>query len=363
MTRVRPTVVEVDLEAIRHNVRALRPSGVELMAVVKADAYGHGAVPVARAVLEAGASWLGVALVEEGVALREGGIRAPILVLSELPRGSEKDALASGLTPTVYSEEGVALVAEAAGAVGRRVGVHMKIDTGMHRLGLWPPQRSGEVASRVTDVGLGLAGAWTHLASAESDPELTRRQLGALLDAVEAMPARPPIVHAANSAATILFPEAHLDLVRPGGGIFGLAAGPGLERGLRPALSWRSTVSFVKRLGPGERLSYGQHYRLQRDATIATVPVGYADGYPRALSSRADVLIGGRRCRVAGNVTMDHLVVDCGDLEVRAGDEVVLLGAQGEERVTAEELAELAGTIPYEIATSISVRVPREPIG
>ena len=363
MTRVRPTVVEVDLDAIRHNVRALRPPGAELMAVVKADAYGHGAVPVARAVLEAGASWLGVALVEEGIALREGGIRAPILVLSELPRGSEKDALASGLTPTIYSEEGVALVAEAAWAVGRRVGVHMKIDTGMHRLGLWPPRRSREMASWVTDVGLELEGAWTHLASAESDPELTRRQLGALLDAVEAMPARPPIVHAANSAATILFPEAHLDLVRPGGGIFGLAAGPGLERGLRPALSWRSAVSFVKRLGPGERLSYGQHYRLQRDATIATVPVGYADGYPRALSSRADVLIGGRRCRVAGNVTMDHLVVDCGDLEVRAGDEVVLLGAQGEERVTAEELAELAGTIPYEIATSISVRVPREPIG
>jgi alanine racemase len=363
VTRFRPTVVEVDLDAIRYNVRAIAPPGVAVMAVVKGDAYGHGDVPVARAALEAGASWLGVALVEEGLALREAGIGAPVLVLSEFPLGAEKEALAAGLTPTVYSEDGVALVAEAAGAIGRTVGVHLKLDTGMHRLGLWPPVRAPELARQVAGAGLELQGLWTHFATAEADEPGTRRQLQALLDAARALGEAgfpPRLLHAANSAATILHPASHLELVRPGGAIYGLAAGPGLERGLRPALSWRSAVTMARRLPARERVSYGHRYELERDATVATVPVGYEDGYSRSLSGRADVLIRGRRCRVAGTVTMDQIMVDCGDLDVIAGDEAVLLGRQGDEQIAAEELAELAGTISYEIVTAISERVPRE---
>jgi alanine racemase len=361
--RFRPTVVEVDLDAVRHNVRALTPSGSQLMAVVKSDAYGHGAVPVARAALGAGATWLGVALVEEGIELRDAGIDAPILVLSEFPRGSEKDALASGLTPTVYSEAGVDAVVEAAKAVGRSTAVHLKVDTGMHRVGLWPPEAAPELARRIVDADLTLEGLWTHFASAETDDRLTREQLGRLLGAAAAVRAagvEPTLLHAANSAATIRFPESHLDLVRVGVALFGLAAGPGLDAGLHPALTWRSAVTMVKRLPAGERISYGQTYELERDATLATVPVGYEDGFSRLLSNRIEVLIGGMRRRVAGTVTMDQIVVDCGDGEVTVGDDVVLIGAQGEERITAEELAGHIGTIGYEIVCAISERVPRE---
>ena len=366
MRRHRPTVVEVDLGAVRHNVRRLKPPTAELMAVVKADAYGHGDIPVARAALEAGASWLGVALAEEGMRLRDAGIDAPILVLSELPRGAEEPALAADLTPTVYSEGGLAGFAAAANAVGRRAEVHVKLDTGMHRVGLWPPEAAPGFCRRVHGAGLVVAGLWTHFACAESDDATTRHQLSRFLaaaDAVRSDGLPTGLLHAANSAATILHPESHLDLVRPGAALYGLAAGPGLDRGLVPAMTLRSEVTLVKRLAAGERLSYGHRYTLERDGWVATVPVGYGDGYPRRLSGTAEVLVRGRRRPVAGTITMDQLLVDCADEEVGPGDEVVLIGAQGEERITAEELADQIGTIGYEIVTSVSERVPREHLG
>lgn len=364
MIRARPTVVEVDLGAIRHNVRLLKPASAELMLVVKANAYGHGDVEVARAALEAGATWLGVALVEEGLSLRDAGIEAPVLVLSELPPGSEEAALAAGLTPTAYTDAGLERVAAAASAAVLPVGVHVKVDTGMHRVGLYPPKETVGFLRRVLDSRLEVAGLWTHLARAEEDEPTTKEQLRRFLEVVDEVRAAgidPGLLHAANSAATILHPEAHLDVVRVGLAAYGLRPGPGVgeDLDLRPALSWRSAVSMCKRLASGESLSYGHRYRLEREAWIATVPVGYADGYPRALSSRADVLIGGRRRRVAGNVTMDQLLADCGEDEVQAGDEVVLIGRQGDEEVTADELADLQGTISYEVLTSIGARVPR----
>jgi alanine racemase len=365
VTRFRPTVVEVDLDAIRYNVRLLKPESVELLAVVKADGYGHGDAQVARAALEAGATRIGVALVEEGVGLRERGIEAPILVLSEFPQGAEKDALAVGLTPTLYSEDGLARLAEAARSLGRAVGIHLKVDTGMHRVGLWPPSAATAFALAILEAGLELEGLWTHFAASEEDEEGTRLQLRRLLGARDALVhegIQPPCVHAANSAATIRFPETHLDLVRPGAAVYGLDPGRGVGPafGLRPALMWRSAVTMVKRLPAGERLSYGWRYELERGATVATVPVGYADGYARALSSKAEVLIRGRRYRVAGVVTMDQILVDCGDARVEVGEEVVLIGAQGQERITAEELGAHVGTIGYEMVTAISERVPRE---
>jgi alanine racemase len=361
VTRYRPTVVEVDLEAIRHNVRALKPATAELMAVVKGNAYGHGDVGVARAALGAGASWLGVALVEEGVRLREAGIDAPILVLSPFPRGSELDALRAGLTPTVDTVEGVEAIAAASSTLGARAAVHVKVDTGMHRAGAYPPESASALVRRASAAGLAVEGLWTHFARAEDDEATTREQLARLHGAAGLID-RPRYLHAANSAATILYPEAHLDLVRTGIACYGLEPAPGIGESLalRPALSWRSAVAAVRRLPAGEAVSYGHRYRLSTAASIATVPVGYEDGYARSLSSRAEVLIRGRRRRVAGNVTMDHLMIDCGDDEIAPGDEVVLLGRQGREAITADELAGLMGTISYEVVTMIGARVPVE---
>ncbi|HEY1331959.1 MAG TPA: alanine racemase [Actinomycetota bacterium] len=365
--RFRPTVATIDLDAVRHNVSLIRPAGAALMAVVKADGYGHGASEVARAALEAGAAWLGVALVEEGIRLRDSGIDAPVLVLAEFPPGSEADALAAGLTPTVYSPEAIRAIAGARGSahpIGP-VGVHIKVDTGMHRVGAAPGDAAGLVRAAVA-AGLSVDGLWTHLAVADEggDP-YTDRQLERFRAAAAEVAADGvrPILHAANSAALLSRPDAHFDLVRAGIAVYGLSPDPALDSGaagLRPAMSWTSRVSFVKRLAGAEALGYGLRYRLDRRANVATVPVGYGDGYARALSGRASVLIRGRRRPVAGTISMDQLLVDVGDDPVRAGEEVVLLGRQGDEEITAGELARLAGTIAYEVVCAVGRRVPRE---
>jgi alanine racemase len=361
-SRFRPTRVRVDLDAIRHNVQTLKPDGVELMAVVKANAYGHGDVPVARAALEAGATWLGVALVEEGLGLRMAGVEAPILVLSEAPEGSEAVALAHRLTPTVYSDAGLRRLAAAArGAVA----VHVKVDTGMHRVGVWPPEDAPAFLRDVTAAGLQVEGVFTHLAKSEDDEVTTKLQLERLAAVVEAARAsgiEPRYVHAANSGGVIRHPESHLDLVRTGIAIYGVPPAPGVgdDLGLRPAMDWSTTVASTRRLDAGERLSYGHRYELERPAWIATAPVGYADGYPRRAWSTAEVLLGGRRRRIAGTVTMDQLLIDCGEDAPEAGDEVVLLGRQGDDAITAWELAVHAGTVGYEIVTRVGSRVPRE---
>ena len=236
----------------------------------------------------------------------------------------------------------------------------------MHRVGLYPPEALNGYLARVADAGLVLDGLWTHFACSSEDERTTREQLERFLGAVEGARAAghvPKYLHAANSGAAILYPESHLDLVRCGIAVVGQEPAPGVGAGLRPAMTWRSTVTMTKRLPAGERVSYGHRHRLEHDATVATVPVGYADGYPRSLSSRGDVLIRGRRCRVAGSVTMDQLIVDCGDLDVEADEEVVLLGHQGEEVVTAWELAERSETIAYEIVSRVGARVPREYTG
>lgn len=368
LTRLRPTVAVVDLDAIRHNVQKILPKDAELLAVVKANGYAHGAVPVARTVLEAGADRLGVALVEEGQELRAAGIDAPILCLSECPIGSEVEAIAAELTLTVYSEGGLERLASAAAAAGRLPTVHVKVDTGMHRVGVYPPEDLVGFMKNVRAAGFEVEGVWTHFARAEDDGATTAAQLErfhALLEELDGAGLRPPKVHAANSAATVLYPETHFDIVRPGLALFGMVANQQLQAhmGLRPALSWRSAVSFAKRLPVGESVSYGHTFTLEHDSWIATVPVGYADGYSRRLSNTADVLIGGKRRPVVGSVTMDQCLVDCGDDEIAVGDEVMLLGRQGDEEVTAWELAEHNGTIAYEVLCSIGERVPREYTG
>ena len=369
---MRPVRAEIDLDAIEANVSTLRAEvgGTHFCAVVKANGYGHGAVPVARAALAGGADLLGVALVSEGAELRDAQISRPILVLSQASP-DELDVLVDReLDPTVYTESGVKDLAEAARLAGRddshRIPVHLKVDTGMHRVGAQPAEVV-ELARQIeAEPELHLASVYTHCAVAdEPEDPFTAEQLArydAVLAELDEAGVEVPCRHAANSAAGILVPASRYDMVRCGIAIYGLPPSAELDGRvkLRPAMSLRAKVSHVKRVAAGEGLSYGLRYRPRQDATIATVPLGYADGVPRRLSSLDGVvLIGGRRRPIAGTITMDQLMVDCGDDDVTVGDEVVLIGSQGAETVTATEWAERLGTINYEIVCAISLRVPR----
>jgi len=368
--RLRPTWAEVDLGAIRANTATLRAAcpGSVVMAVVKADAYGHGAVPVARSVVEAGATSLGVVLVEEGVELREAGIDVPIVVLSEPAPEAAAEVVARRLTPVVYSPTGVETIAAAVREAGaaRTFPVHLKVDTGMHRAGCTPADAAA-IAEKIAGTGaLRLEGFCTHFALAdEPDEPFTGQQIAAFEQALESLSRRglnPPVVHAANSAAIVAFPRAHYDTVRAGISIYGLPPSPAFQGALdvRPALSLRSRVVHVQELEAGERVSYGLRYALARRGRVATLPVGYADGVPRNLAAGGgEVLLRGRRHPIAGTVTMDHVMFDAGDVDVAVGDEVVLIGRQEADEITATEWAERTGTIGYEIVCRIGSRVPR----
>src|SRR3954447_321057 len=365
----RPTWAEVDLEAVAHNVGVLRRAAApsEVWAVGKADGYGHGAVPMARAALAAGAAGCCVALVEEGAALRAAGVRAAILVLSEPPAEAAGDVVRLQLTPVVYTPPGIEALAAAAHRAAATVPVHLKLDTGMHRVGARPGDAVALARRILSHSSLRLDGVMTHLAVAdEPEDPYTAGQLAAFDAALAALAAQgidPPLVHAANSAGALAHPASRRSFVRAGIALYGITPGPGVAAHateLRPVMALRSQVSLVKRLAAGERISYGLRHRFTRSATVATVPIGYADGVPRRLSAvGGEVLIGGRRRPMAGTITMDQLMVDCGDDEVAVGDEVVLFGGQGDERITAEEWGDRLGTIGYEVVCGIGPRVPR----
>jgi alanine racemase len=371
---LRPAWAEVDLGAIAHNAQVLagEVAPARLCAVVKAGGYGHGAPEVARAALRGGATWLAVALVEEGRELRDAGLDEPVLVLSEPAPSAMEEVVEHSLTPTLYTPAGLdsLLAAVRSRGAGNRYPVHVKVDTGMHRVGAPPRQAVALAAAVEAAPELELEGFWTHFAVAdESANPYTTSQVQAF-DAALALLAdagiRPRIRHAANSAGSVWHPAAHYDMVRCGIALYGLApAADGIDRHpvpvLRPAMALKARVSYVKPVPAGERLSYGLRYRLDRDSVIATVPLGYADGVTRSLSaSGGEVLIGGGRVPMAGTVTMDQILVDCGPgAEVRTGDEVVLLGRQGDAQITAWEWAVRSGTIAYEVICGISGRVPR----
>ncbi len=370
---LRPAWLEVDLARVTANVahiaRVVAPARV--CAVVKADGYGHGAVQVARAALEGGASYLGVALAEEGHELRQAGITTPVLVLSEPPAQAMRLVVEDGLTASIYTERGLAALVDAArSGPGGRPRVHLKLDTGMHRVGA----EEGtflDLARRVASSSeLHLEGVFTHLAVAdEPGNDYTPAQLerfGRAVGRLRSGGVDPPLVHAANSAAALCHPGARFSMVRPGIAVYGLAPGP-LVAGrpevgaLQPVLSLKAEVSFAKQVGAGERVSYGLRYEVAERSVIATVPLGYADGVPRRLFEvGGEVLVGGGRRPIAGTVTMDQIMVDCGPgSTVRAGDEVVLLGRQGDQEVTAWDWASRLGTIAYEVTCGLSPRLPR----
>ncbi|HNG44921.1 MAG TPA: alanine racemase [Elusimicrobiota bacterium] len=366
---LRPTWAEIDLNAFRHNLKALArflPRRVSIMAVLKADGYGHGALPLARAAARLGKKvrlWgFGVSSVEEGLALRAGGLRERILVLGSLyPFESLDVALAGRLTPTIGSRGAAQALASRARRLGRPAECHVKIDTGMGRIGMAPATAREALGLFQANPFLRVEGVYTHLACADSAPE-TAQQLRAFEEALGGLSTRPPWVHAANSAGALGRPAARYDLVRPGIALFGVPPSPSLGKilSLRPVLSWKTRVVFVKMIPKGTPVSYGWTWRAPRRSRIATLPVGYADGYPRVLSNRGEVLLRGRRCPVVGRVTMDQILVDVTGLRgVDVGEEVVLIGQQGGQKITAEDLALAAGTIPYEILCGISKRVPR----
>jgi alanine racemase len=359
---MRPSRVEIDLAAVAHNVgvflERIAPAG--LIAVVKANAYGHGDVPVAEAALDAGASWLAVAMVEEAARLREAGIDAPILLLSEPPAEDASEIGRWDLIPSVYRPE---FVEALAASVERPTPVHLLIDTGMHRVGV-APDRAVALAEQIVGTGnLRLAGVWSHFAVAEADEDFSRLQREVLSEAVAAIEAAgidPGIVHLPNTAGS-LYIRPDSAMARVGLGLYGLHPDPSRPvADLRPAMRVVSRVSFTQRLPAGARPSYGRRRPLGVESNVATVPIGYADGVPRLLSQRGgEVLIGGRRRPFAGTVTMDQIVIDCGDDEVAVGDEVVLIGRQGDEQISADEWAERTDTISWEIVCGIGDRLPR----
>ncbi len=363
-----PVWIEVDLRAIQHNLREvhrfLAPK-VQCLAVVKANAYGHGLVPVAKTLEEGGANLLGVATVSEGIHLREAGVGARILVLgSALPEEASR-VVQEGLVQAVGDIAVAQALSRAAVRQEKTAWIHLKVDTGMGRYGVWHEEVL-PLARRLAQLpGLKIEGTFTHLSMAGQSAEATEEQLDRFRQVIQRLTkAKLPtgLKHVANSVGLVKFPASHGDLVRSGLLLYG--ASP-VKDGqmpfrLKPALSLKSRVRFVKTIPAGQTISYGGTFQALRPTRVATIPIGYAHGYQRALSNRAQLLIRGRRAPVIGRITMEDLMADVTDLSgVAVGDEVVLIGRQGREQVTAEELARAARTIPYEILAGLSPQIPR----
>ena len=365
---------EIDLGALRHNVATLAThiGPQQLWAVVKADAYGHGAIECARVALQSGAQGLCVALVQEGIALRQAGINAPILIMSEQPAEQHRDIIQYGLIATLYNEATIAQFARTANELEIMASVHVKVDSGMHRVGA-QPDNTVRVVSLVADTQwLTLDGMFTHLATADvADTQFAQQQVSAFARAIEqvrALGIEVRHVHISNSASAIRRLDAGVGctMERVGIALYGIPGdarsdsfGATYQLDLRPVMSVHARVSHVQRVSAGQGVSYGLKRPLEHDATVATLPLGYADGVPRGLWESGSVLIGGIRRAFAGVVTMDQVMVNCADDAVHIGDEVVLIGAQGSEVVTANEWANKMGTIGYEIVCAISARMPR----
>lgn len=364
----RPTWVEIDLDAIADNVNLLATiaAPAKIMAVLKADAYGHGMVKVARTALNNGAGWVGVATLGEAVTLRKNGVDAPILIMSYLPAWQAHDAIRYNVSATIFTKEIAEAFSRAAADLNKNALVHVKVDTGMGRLGLLPPQVLPFLERIAALPGLKIEGLYTHFATAD-EPDLTQTQdqlrcLNELLAQLEQVGLRPPLVHAANTAGLLNVPEARFDMVRPGIGIYGLPPSKhtALPEGFRPALSFKSTVGQVKTLPPDSPVGYGAIYRTKEEETIAIIPVGYADGFRRSPRTWGEVLIRGQRAPLVGRVSMDQCAVNVSHIpNVRQGDEVVLIGQQGSEEITAEEVAENLGTVNYEVVSELLARIPR----
>lgn len=364
----RPTVVEINLEAITANVRAIRQAVgplVKIMPAVKADGYGHGSVQISRAVISGGADVLGVASLEEAMTLRDAGITAPILILGCSTYDSTPDIIEHGISATVCDLGFAEVLSEEAVRQGKTALAHVKVDTGMGRIGVPPSQASELVTTMAKTPVIKLEGIFTHFPSSdEPDRAFTEEQIRvfkSILSDLDVRGITPEIAHASNSAAVLDYPEANLDMVRPGLIAYGLYPTPDVSRSikLQPALTFKTRIMFIKESPAGTTVSYGRTYTTKRTTKVATIAVGYADGFSRDLSNRGQVAVRGRRVPVIGRVCMDQTMIDVTDVpDVQVGDEVILLGG-GYDFMSVERVAEMLNTIPHDVICAIGKRVPR----
>jgi len=366
---MRPTTAEINLTALEHNLNIVRKmvgDKVKLLCVVKAHAYGHGIKEVSRKLVSSGVDYFGVATVDEAVALRNYlGPAVSILVLGSIFKEETDDILKNNIAQTIADKAIALALSESAKKFRKSVRVHIKIDTGMGRIGVWHEEAIDFIKWAKGLEGISVEGVWTHLSSADDDADFTNEQIyifRQLIKDLEEEGINIPLKHVANSMAVIGFRGAHLNLVRPGLMLYGLYPRADLKEknDFIPVMTIKTRIVFLKDVPSGRHISYGKKFVTPKPTKIATLPIGYGDGYPRALSNKASVLIRGMRAPIVGTVCMDQIMVDVGHINgVKVGDEAVLLGRQGKAEIPAEELAELSGTIPYEIVCSIAPRVPR----
>ena len=382
----RPTWAEINLRNLAHNYRQIEnllSPAVKIMVTVKADAYGHGLVPVARKLLSCGVDYLGVASIDEGIKLRQAKVNAPVLVLGLMLKKDIAPLFRYGLATTVCDVELAAALNNKARVLGKPLNVHVKVDTGMGRLGVLSQEAAKFIKKLHRLKFINIEGLFTHFALADTDEGFTSCQIdlfNRLISRLNKDGIYIPLLHAANSMGVIGYKNSHFNMVRPGLVIYGLYPAP-LERcgvypkenfpakagsrnmrekiDLKPVLSLKTKVIYIKKVPRGHGISYGHDYRTRKDTKIVTLPIGYGDGYPRNLSNQAPVLIRGKRFTISGRICMDQMMVDVGDASIKIGEEVVLIGYSGKQRISAEELARLGGTIPYEIVCGLGSRIPR----
>ena len=361
----RPTWAEVNLANLEYNFFKIKDkvgAGIKVMVTIKADAYGHGLIPVAERLASCGIDFFGVASIDEGVKLREAGIKTPILVLGLILKKDIAPLFQYNLSTTVCDEELAFAIDRKARALNKRPNLHIKIDTGMGRIGI-RHYDAHKIIFRISRFKhINIEGIFTHFAFADLNRKFTFHQIDLfdqLLKRLNREGIKVPLIHAANSMGLIDYKNSHFNMVRPGLITYGLYPKKDLNLRLKPVLTLKSKVVFVKNVPAGFGVSYGHDFVTRKATNIATLPIGYGDGYPRNLSNKAEVLIGGRRFRVCGKICMDQTMIDVGDARVKVGDEAVLIGTQGKARITAEELAIKSETIPYEIVCGLGSRIPR----
>ncbi len=372
----RATCAEIDLQAFRHNLQNLRTClspQTQIMAVVKADAYGHGAIPCSRIAVEAGASYLGVGVIEEGIELRESGLNTPILVLASIFPDEAEDLVRHNLSTILCTPALAQAVSEEARKQDKTISIHIKVDTGMNRLGV-TPENLPELLDQIRGLkNLNIEAVSTHFSSADDeDPSITENQLEIFQTALAILRkegVHTPIVHCANTSGIFKFPASHFNMVRPGLILYGALPSPSLKpllekkenlQPFQPVMQWKSKIILIKPIASGQSVSYSKNFTTRRESLIATLPIGYADGLHRNLSNNMDVLIRGQRAPQVGNICMDMTLIDVTDVQnVQEGDEVVIFGKQGDQTIAIEEMTIAGKTIPYEILCNVGKRVPR----
>lgn len=364
---MRPTWAEIDLSAIEYNFRQIKRmvgSKIDILAVIKADAYGHGAIRIAEKLKTCGVRYFGVATVDEAIELRKSKIVTPILLLSTVTSDELPTLIKYKITPTISDMRTAVYFNNKLKKSGKKIPVHLKIDTGMGRIGIWHKQAMSFIKRLSKLDNLILEGIYTHFPSAEDDVKFTNAQIASFKKLIEYLEKNNifiPLKHMANSIAVMRHRRSYLNLVRPGLMVYGLYSDLKQKKFLRlkPAMSFKTRITYLKEVGAGRSISYGRTFITKAKARIATLPVGYADGYNRLLSNKAGVLVKGRRCPVVGRVCMDHTMIDVTKINAELGDEVVLMGRQKKSQISAEEIAQLCSTISYEVVCWVSKRVPR----